>query len=96
MSMQGGNFIVLDPLGKPQVSVYTINYGRLNVHAYAVTPEDWPAYKNYLANGTAPISRPRSLASWCIRRRSPSSRRQISSSTAVDLDPAFERRPRDT
>ena len=48
MAMQGGNFVVLDPLGKPALSVYTINYSRLAVRAYAVTPEDWPAYNKYL------------------------------------------------
>ncbi|MCX7671635.1 MAG: MG2 domain-containing protein, partial [Anaerolineae bacterium] len=28
--------------------VYTINYERLKVTAYRVTPADWPAFKNYL------------------------------------------------
>ena len=48
MVVSGDNFVVLDPLGKPALSAYTINYSRLNVIAYAVTPEDWTAFNTYL------------------------------------------------
>jgi len=48
MVVSGDNFVVLDPLGKPALSAYTINYSRLNVTAYAVTPEDWTAFNTYL------------------------------------------------
>ncbi len=48
MQIPGGNFVVLDPFATPGLSAYTINFSRLNVRAYAVTPEDWPAFKNYL------------------------------------------------
>ena len=44
----GGYLAVLDPAGRPAYSVFTINYERLNVVAYSVTPEDWPAFKSYL------------------------------------------------
>lgn len=44
----GGNFVVLDPYGKPTYSVFTVNYGQLNVQVYAVQPEDWPAFQTYL------------------------------------------------
>ncbi len=43
----GGNLIVLDPSAQPAYSVYTINYAKLAVTAYAVTPEDWTAFKQY-------------------------------------------------
>ncbi|MBC7236434.1 MAG: hypothetical protein H5T69_11390, partial [Chloroflexi bacterium] len=43
-------FTVLDPAGGATFSVYTINYSALRVQAYAVTPEDWPAYLRYLRN----------------------------------------------
>ena len=33
MAVPGNNFVVLDPLGKPTLSAYTINYNRLNVRA---------------------------------------------------------------
>jgi alpha-2-macroglobulin len=48
MNVPGGNFVVLDPFATPGLSVYTINYTRLNVRAHAVTAEDWPAFKNYI------------------------------------------------
>ncbi len=46
----GGNLIVLDPAAKPAYSVYTINYSRLAVQAYAVTPDDWTGFKTYQQN----------------------------------------------
>jgi alpha-2-macroglobulin len=39
-------FVTLDPL-RPNLSVYSINYNRLNVRVYAVEPSDWPAYQSY-------------------------------------------------
>lgn len=43
------SFITIDPAAKkPIYSVYAINYNQLDVKIYAVTPSDWPAYKNYL------------------------------------------------
>ena len=91
MSMQGGNFIVLDPLGKPQVSVYTINYGRLNVHAYAVTPEDWPAYKNYLRERYRTDQPPAVPGKLVYQKTIPiESAADKLVETAVDLDPAFK------
>ncbi|MFN2169627.1 MAG: MG2 domain-containing protein, partial [Anaerolineae bacterium] len=45
----GGSFVVVDPTAmRPAYSVYTINYDRLNVQAYAVQPSDWEAWKAYL------------------------------------------------
>jgi uncharacterized protein YfaS (alpha-2-macroglobulin family) len=44
----GGSFITLDPAGRPAYSVFTINVPRLQVRAYAVDPEDWPAFQAYL------------------------------------------------
>ncbi len=46
----GGNLIVLDPAAKPVYSIYTINYSKLAVQAYAVTPDDWAAFKTYQQN----------------------------------------------
>lgn len=41
---QGGSFIVLDPQAGPRLPVYTINHSGLRVEAYAVTPDDYPAF----------------------------------------------------
>ncbi len=49
LSGPNSNFVTLDPSqAKPVFSVYTINYPRLWVQVYAVTPQDWPAYQDYL------------------------------------------------
>jgi len=43
------NFVTVDPAApKPALSVYVINYPRLDVKIYAVQPSDWPAFKLYL------------------------------------------------
>ena len=41
--------VTLDPSAPtPTLSVYSINYPKLIVKAYAVTPDDWAAYQTYL------------------------------------------------
>jgi uncharacterized protein YfaS (alpha-2-macroglobulin family) len=40
--------VVLDPSALPQYAVYTVNHDALRVRAYAVQPEDWPAYERFL------------------------------------------------
>jgi uncharacterized protein YfaS (alpha-2-macroglobulin family) len=41
--------VTLDPAStKPILTVYAINYNRLQVRAYQVQPSDWPAFKSYL------------------------------------------------
>jgi alpha-2-macroglobulin len=41
--------VTLDPAARqPILSLYTVNYNRLDVKIYAVEPADWPAFKNYL------------------------------------------------
>ncbi len=42
-------FITLDPASKdPALSVFAINYNKLDVQIYDVEPADWPAFKDYL------------------------------------------------
>lgn len=55
------SFITLDPsLSKPSLSVYAVNYPRLDVTIYQVEPANWPEFKGYLrkrgdmANTTPP------------------------------------------
>jgi len=43
------NFVTLDPASKkPVLSLYTMNYNRLDVQIYAVDPSDWNDFKLYL------------------------------------------------
>ncbi|GAB4505142.1 MAG: hypothetical protein Fur0043_21370 [Anaerolineales bacterium] len=43
------NFITLDPAAsRPALSLYVMNYNRLDVQIYAVQPSDWPAFKRYI------------------------------------------------
>ena len=41
--------VTLDPSSAtPRLTVYSVNYDRLEAKAYAVTTDDWPAYQRYL------------------------------------------------
>ncbi|MBV8858151.1 MAG: hypothetical protein JOZ02_14565 [Acidobacteria bacterium] len=40
----GGNFVVLDPAGGPNLSVFSVNQPSLKVSLYAVAPEEFGAY----------------------------------------------------
>jgi uncharacterized protein YfaS (alpha-2-macroglobulin family) len=43
--------VTVDPsVDSPLFTVYSINFDRLRVRAYAVEPSDWAAYKEYLRN----------------------------------------------
>ncbi|MBU1662011.1 MAG: hypothetical protein KKD28_11140 [Chloroflexi bacterium] len=43
------NFVTLDPAAsEPVLSLYTINYVKLDVKIYAVEPNDWAAFMKYL------------------------------------------------
>jgi hypothetical protein len=49
LSGAGGNFITLDPSAdKATYTLYTINYERVRVRIYQVTPADWPAYLRWV------------------------------------------------
>ena len=41
------DFLVLDPAGPRALPVYSVNHEALRVRAYAVSPEDWPAWHEY-------------------------------------------------
>jgi hypothetical protein len=48
LSSQGGAFITIDPTSKPAYSVYSINHDTLKLQMYAVTPENWGQFKDYM------------------------------------------------
>jgi uncharacterized protein YfaS (alpha-2-macroglobulin family) len=63
LSAPGGPFVVLDPTGARQFSVFTTNHETLRVRAFSVRPEDWSAWLAYrsaaMQNKTAtPPGRP--------------------------------------
>jgi uncharacterized protein YfaS (alpha-2-macroglobulin family) len=44
----GGNLMVLDPAGKPRLSVFSINQPAVKVRLYKVAPEDWETFCTYM------------------------------------------------
>ncbi|HEU4932258.1 MAG TPA: alpha-2-macroglobulin family protein, partial [Pyrinomonadaceae bacterium] len=47
ISLSGGGFVVLDPDGPRQLSLYTVNYRTVRVNLYAVEPSDWFSFQVY-------------------------------------------------
>jgi uncharacterized protein YfaS (alpha-2-macroglobulin family) len=47
MSLSGQGFVVLDPAGPRQVSLYSVNYQTVKVSLYAVEPTDWVQFQTY-------------------------------------------------
>lgn len=43
----GGNFVVLDPAGPRAFSVYSVNFAKLRMRLYRVTPADWLQFQAY-------------------------------------------------
>ncbi|HJR08167.1 MAG TPA: alpha-2-macroglobulin family protein [Pyrinomonadaceae bacterium] len=43
----GQGFAVLDPAGRRAFTVYSVNYPKLKVALYKVTPDDWPQFRRY-------------------------------------------------
>ena len=87
----GDVLVTLDPsASKPTFSVFTVNYDRLQVRAYAVQPQDWPAFKSYLRdyyrNDQPPAPPGRQVLSETIQVKS---RPDEMVETAIDLAPAL-------
>jgi uncharacterized protein YfaS (alpha-2-macroglobulin family) len=86
----GGEFVVLDPAGGARFPVYSINHPELRVEAWAVEPEDWPAWHAYRRD------------SWRNQKATPPGRRVLETTvktarrsdelveTRLDLSPALE------
>ncbi|PKO22061.1 MAG: hypothetical protein CVU38_11370 [Chloroflexi bacterium HGW-Chloroflexi-1] len=90
LGASGGIFVVLDPsAAKPTFSVFSINYDRLKVRVYAVTPEDWSAFKTYLRDywqDPPPTPPGREILSQTI---SVTGQADELTETAIDLSPAL-------
>ena len=46
-----GPFSILDPFGKPKLSVFSTNIPRMSLRAYAVRPTDWGSYRQWMRDG---------------------------------------------
>ena len=47
---QGGFMTVMDPNSKPTFSIYSTNLRDVKVRLYAVRPQDWAQFQNYVAH----------------------------------------------
>ena len=51
-------FVVMDPAAPTRCSVFSINYTKLNVRLYSVTPDDWPKWRAYHGYQEGPKTKP--------------------------------------
>src|SRR5712692_8947493 len=94
LSAQG--FVVLDPAGPRQLSLYSVNYQTVKVSFYAVEPGDWPQYEDYrrlhYSNPNDPLAKKATLPGRLVS----SKRIDLKTSpnemieTAIDLTPALK------
>jgi alpha-2-macroglobulin len=47
IALSGHAFVVLDPQGPRQISLYSVNYHTVKVSLFAVEPEDWFEFQHY-------------------------------------------------
>src|SRR5205085_5779898 len=47
IGLSGQGFVVLDPAGARQLSLYSVNYKTVKVSLYSVQPEDWTRFQIY-------------------------------------------------
>ena len=47
LGLSGQSFVVLDPAGPRQLSLYSVNYMTVKVSLFSVGPEDWIKYQTY-------------------------------------------------
>ncbi len=88
----GDVLVTLDPsAAKPTFSVFTVNYDRLKVRAYAVQPQDWSAFKSYLRDyyrtDRPPTPPGRQVLSETVQVKS---RPDEMVETAIDLAPGLQ------
>ena len=87
---QGGPLVVLDPAGKGQWPVYSVNQPELKVRLYAVKSADYPAWLQYLQGGSRDKKRtpPGKLVMETTVR--PEGEADQLVETRIDLGPALE------
>lgn len=85
------SMFILDPAGPPELTVFTINHARLRLQLYAVGPEDWLAYLDFIRlvelEGKGSGVPGRRVLSKEIRTSGPN---EEWVETRIDLSPALE------
>ncbi|HEX8174881.1 MAG TPA: Ig-like domain-containing protein [Pyrinomonadaceae bacterium] len=88
-------FGVLDPTGPRRLSVYSVNYDRLKVTLYSVTPNDWNQFLEYMRGvnnyNTDPKRKPQIPGRQVFSKLvSVTSKPDELTETGVDLSPALD------
>ena len=82
------DFVIMDPAAPTRCSVYSINYSRIKVRIYSVTPSDWPAWISY--QSAKPGSKPTPPGRLVVNQTIPiRTVRNDVVETSVDLSPAL-------
>ncbi len=82
---------VMDPAAPTRCSVFSINYTRLNVRIYSVTPDDWPEWLAYRKRGRESNAKFRLPGRQVVSKTIPiRTVRNDISETVIDLSPALK------
>lgn len=88
----GSGLVVLDPAGSRTFPVYSVNFPKIKVSFYKVTPEDWLAFRAYQGtrynNPKQPLTPPGKLISEKIVDIKAEPDQMVE--TAIDLSPALD------
>jgi uncharacterized protein YfaS (alpha-2-macroglobulin family) len=96
ISLSGDGFVVLDPDGPRQVSLYTVNYQTVKASLYAVEPGDWVTFETYRQLRTLGLNDPVAKQATLPGRLIYSKQIELKNSpnemieTAIDVAPAFK------
>jgi len=95
-NLGGTGFVVLDPVGPRQLSLYSLNYQSMKVSLYAVEPADWMKFQAYrqlhYRNPNDPIARRATLPGRLVLAKQ-IDLKQVPNEmieTAIDLSPALK------
>ncbi len=96
LSLPGQGFVVLDPAGPRQLSLYSVNYRTVKVSLYSVQPEDWIKFQTYrqlhYGNPNNPIAKRAALPGALVYSKQIDLKQAPNEmiETAIDLTPALK------
>src|SRR5207247_1256888 len=96
IALAGEGFVVLDPAGPRQISLYTVNYQTVKLNIYAVQPTDWPRFQDYrrliYGNRNDPLANKATLPGRLVSSKQINVNQSANEmlETAIDLTPALK------
>lgn len=96
INLSGKGFVVLDPAGPRQLSLYSVNYKTVKVNVYSVQPEDWNKFQLYrqlrYGNPNTPLAKRATLPGRLVFSKQIDVKQSPNEmiETPIDLSPALK------